>query len=242
MDLRSPEAISLSRRPQFIYVGGVKGGTGKSMTCASIVDYLRQKGPLMVVETDTGNPDIYLAHEPETHTESGFYIERANLDESTGWHHFFNCLAVAKERNISVVINSRGANQSSLTEFASLLQEAIDTLEVPFKTFWCINNETFSVGLLEAYLAIMPKVPVFVVKNRIAGKSFAEFEASEGRKRLESQGFPSLELGVLAETPRLALLNRMRSVRRALTETDFATRLQIQKWNRDFHAQLATVI
>jgi hypothetical protein len=233
--------LHVPSRPHCLYVGGVKGGTGKSMTCATAIDYLRKKGPLMVIETDTGNPDIYLAHEKDAQNDPGFFIERANLDEEAGWHRFLNCLSAAKEKNVSVVINSRGANQASLSQFSALLQEAIELLDMDFKAMWAINNETFSIGLLEAYLQLMPGVPVYVVKNKMAGRTFGEWEASDARRQLEKRGLPSLTLEVLSETPRLALLNKFRSVQRAMEETDFATRLQISRWNRAFHTQLETL-
>ena len=43
------------------YVGGSKGGTGKSLFSMALTDYLRKTFPgdqIMLVETDSSNPDV----------------------------------------------------------------------------------------------------------------------------------------------------------------------------------------
>ncbi len=41
------------------YVGGSKGGIGKSMISAALIDTLEQRGEqILLVETDTANPDV----------------------------------------------------------------------------------------------------------------------------------------------------------------------------------------
>ena len=44
-----------------VYVGGSKGGTGKSMVCMALVDYFRKTFPkdtILLFETDSSNPDV----------------------------------------------------------------------------------------------------------------------------------------------------------------------------------------
>jgi MinD superfamily P-loop ATPase len=44
-----------------VYVGGSKGGTGKSLTCMALVDYFRKNFPqdeILLIETDSSNPDV----------------------------------------------------------------------------------------------------------------------------------------------------------------------------------------
>jgi cellulose biosynthesis protein BcsQ len=43
------------------YVGGSKGGTGKSLFCMALVDYFRKTRPgeeILLIETDSSNPDV----------------------------------------------------------------------------------------------------------------------------------------------------------------------------------------
>ena len=45
------------------YVGGSKGGVGKSLFSFALVDYLLNKDKsVLLVDTDTDNPDVYKAH------------------------------------------------------------------------------------------------------------------------------------------------------------------------------------
>jgi MinD superfamily P-loop ATPase len=47
------------------YVGGSKGGVGKSLFSFALVDYLlNQERNVLLVDTDTDNPDVYKAHAP----------------------------------------------------------------------------------------------------------------------------------------------------------------------------------
>ena len=51
---------------QLIYVGGSKGGVGKSTICVLLADYIKRCSPEQsvpqIVDTDKGNPDVYRCH------------------------------------------------------------------------------------------------------------------------------------------------------------------------------------
>ncbi len=45
------------------YVGGSKGGVGKSLFSFALVDYLLNRNVnILLVDTDTDNPDVFKAH------------------------------------------------------------------------------------------------------------------------------------------------------------------------------------
>ena len=45
------------------YVGGSKGGVGKSLFSFALVDYLLNRNTnILLVDTDTDNPDVFKAH------------------------------------------------------------------------------------------------------------------------------------------------------------------------------------
>ena len=45
------------------YVGGSKGGVGKSLFSFALVDYLLDRNAnILLVDTDTDNPDVFKAH------------------------------------------------------------------------------------------------------------------------------------------------------------------------------------
>ena len=55
----------MSENQRIYIVGGSKGGVGKSMVSMALVDYLREsKRKVILVETDTSNPDVAKAYGP----------------------------------------------------------------------------------------------------------------------------------------------------------------------------------
>jgi Mrp family chromosome partitioning ATPase len=71
------------------WVGGGKGGVGKSMMTLATVDHLLEQGAnVLLVECDTSNPDVWKAYKEEVETEL------IDLDEADGWIHLVNtCVA-----------------------------------------------------------------------------------------------------------------------------------------------------
>ena len=58
-------------------VGGSKGGVGKSMVTMATLDYLLDRGEsVLLIESDTSNPDTWKAYKDVTETEL------LNLDEA----------------------------------------------------------------------------------------------------------------------------------------------------------------
>jgi cellulose biosynthesis protein BcsQ len=66
-------------------VGGSKGGVGKSMVTMALIDYLQQRDKnLLLVETDTTNPDVWMCYRDEVETAT------LDLDEVDGWITLIN--------------------------------------------------------------------------------------------------------------------------------------------------------
>lgn len=64
-------------------MGGSKGGVGKSQCCFALTDYLlSSEKKIVLLETDTANPDTYKAHHAYEH--AGLVCGSANLDVSDG--------------------------------------------------------------------------------------------------------------------------------------------------------------
>ena len=72
------------------WVGGSKGGVGKSMMTVAMLDHLLEQGTkVILVECDTSNPDVWKAYREQVETEL------INLDEADGWIHLVNtCVSV----------------------------------------------------------------------------------------------------------------------------------------------------
>ena len=70
----------MEQRKSIVWIGGSKGGVGKSMVTMAMVDYLQDKGEdVLLVDCDTSNPDASKAY--RAHTDTALL----NLDEVDGW-------------------------------------------------------------------------------------------------------------------------------------------------------------
>ncbi len=68
------------QNPPIYLVGGSKGGVGKSFVTLALVDYLQRTDiNVVLVETDTSNPDVMKAVHAEIECVS------SNLDDVSGW-------------------------------------------------------------------------------------------------------------------------------------------------------------
>jgi MinD superfamily P-loop ATPase len=66
--------------PNIYWVGGGKGGVGKSMVSMALVDYLLGKGvPALFMESDTSNPDVFKTY------RAALPSELVDLDHVDGW-------------------------------------------------------------------------------------------------------------------------------------------------------------
>lgn len=71
------------------YVGGSKGGVGKSKLSFALIDYLiTLEKKVLLLETDTSNPDTYKTHHP--HEKDNMICKIIDLDVSEGWIKLVN--------------------------------------------------------------------------------------------------------------------------------------------------------
>ena len=62
------------------WIGGSKGGVGKSMMTVVVLDYLLEQGEkVLLVECDTSNPDVWKAY---SHEIQGELIRRLTILQS----------------------------------------------------------------------------------------------------------------------------------------------------------------
>lgn len=159
-----------------LFSEGSKGGTGKSLVSACLLDHYIAKGiPPVLIETDTSNPDVYKAYKDAV--TAAFAI---STDDADGWAEFLNTIDENRAHNI--VVNSGARNQQSIVNFGDTLKE----LELPMKTFWVINREKDSVLLLKNYLNVIPPENVVVIKNRFFGETFDEYDNSQISQKIDT--------------------------------------------------------
>ena len=183
------------RRPTRIYwIGGSKGGVGKSMMTVVTLDYLLERGEkVLLVECDTSNPDVWKAYEKHL---DGELIE---LDEADGWIRLVNACDTTRSR--VVVVNTAARNNVGVSQYGRTLEASLDELEAKLVAFWMINRQRDSLELLADFMEAMPKADVHVVRNGYFGEEakFELYNASDLRKVVEARGGKSVTLPDLAD-------------------------------------------
>ena len=151
------------------YVGGGKGGVGKSITAITLVQFLIDRfGDSMAVhliETDESNPDagrIYKGKIPVTNVI---------LDEQEkGWIHMAN--VIEKSSGALFVINSAARSNMGIRKNGRNFTAVLENGRIPyaFVSLWPMNRQKDSVVLLEEYLRYVTFGPVYPIRNNYFGK------------------------------------------------------------------------
>ena len=93
------------------YVGGSKGGVGKSKVSFALIDYLLDDGKkVLLLESDTSNPDVFKAHQP--HENDTLVCREADLDSADGWIELVNIAAEFPKH--CMVVNSAARSNRGL--------------------------------------------------------------------------------------------------------------------------------
>jgi hypothetical protein len=152
------------------YVGGSKGGTGKSLVCMALVDYLRRTFPgdeILLIETDSSNPDVGRLYSDT----DGVSICGVLLDEEEkGWVAMADYIDDTNAKHI--VINSMAASNLGVQVQGPLFEQSIlnSGLNVNFNVFWVCNRNKDSVMLLRDFLGCIKSPVVYPVLNLYFGK------------------------------------------------------------------------
>ncbi len=211
------------------YISGNKGGVGKSVIGLSFLDYLLALGekPLLI-ETDTGNPDVGQTYKGLVET---VFLD---LDERENWlalSEKIQNLAGDRPAVISCGARSNLAFKQSGTQFLFALAEMLR----PFETLWPINRGRDSVSALAEYLGYLGTAGrIHVIRNLYYGtrEKFELFNNSKTREKVLATGGTVLDFPDLADRV-YDTLNRSRLPIAAGIEPArllIADRLELENW------------
>ena len=129
------------------FVGGSKGGVGKSFVSMALTDYLTQSAgkKVRLVESDTSNPDTGKTFIEDEKVE----VITCKLDEADGWIELVN---LCEGSEADIVINSAARSNEAVSEFGTTLIGSLEELQMELVTFWVINRQRDSVELLKKYM------------------------------------------------------------------------------------------
>ncbi|MDR0580526.1 MAG: hypothetical protein LBG04_00190 [Holosporaceae bacterium] len=153
-----------------VYVGGSKGGTGKSLVCMGAIDFLRKNAPndeILLFETDSTNPDVGRLYKKT----KGVVVENLALNENEeNWTNFVDL--IEQSTAPYVLVNSMAGANIGIESQGYFLNEAIEeeVIEVDFKTIWVMNKDKDSVDLLREYMERVKYSSIYPVKNLWFGK------------------------------------------------------------------------
>jgi hypothetical protein len=159
------------------FIGGSKGGVGKSMVAMALLHYLKEIGrEVMLIDTDTSNPEVSKIYEQIVPTEL------LNLDEVDGWMQLVNLCVQNKDK--IVVVNTAARNNLGAAAYGENLNGSLPELDRKLVTLWVINRQKDSLLLLQDFMRAIPNGLVHVIRNGYFGdeRKFETFNASKIRK------------------------------------------------------------
>lgn len=218
-------------------VGGSKGGVGKSLVSMAMVDSLQVLGEsVLLIESDTGNPDVWKAYSDSTEAHL------LDLDEAGGWIELVN-LCDARPDHV-VVINTAARNNKGVSAYGETLNGTLAELDRKLVTLWVINRQRDSLELLKEYMAAIVEGDLHVVRNGHFGEE-AKFELYNGSKLrtlLEERGGRSLNFPDLADRVSDELYSNRMSIAVAAREMPIGNRAELARWRLEVKKALGAVL
>jgi hypothetical protein len=221
-------------------IGGSKGGVGKSIVTMATIDYLQTLGEtVLLIESDTSNPDVYKAYQDSTRTEL------LNLDEADGWIQLVN-LCDAEPESV-VVINTAARNNLGVSAYGETLNSTLAELKRRLVTLWVINPQRDSLELLKQYRDAFPPSAnsvVHVLRNQFLGNeaTFNFYNVSKTRETIERNGGSSLNFPALAKRVSDALYNDRMSISAAAKELAIGNRAELNRWRSEVKKNLQGIV
>lgn len=209
-------------------IGGSKGGVGKSLIAISLIDYLIANGKkVLLIETDTSNPDVYKMYEDTVDTEL------INLDDAEGWINLVN--TCDKYKGSTIVINTAARSNDGVVKYGQTLQNSLDELKRELTTLWIINRQRDSLELLSDYRETFPTSTIHVLKNGHFGedKKFELYNGSNIKEALEKSGGKSLLFPDLADRVTDSMYIDRLSINKALETMPIGNRAEINRWKNE---------
>ena len=150
------------------YVGGSKGGVGKSIVALTLVQFLIDRygdvKTIHVIETDESNPDVGRVYRGKVPVTSILLDEKEN-----GWI----TMATLMERAADTlfVINSAARSNLGIARNGANFSAVLESGGIPYDlvSFWPMNRQKDSVLLLEDFLRAMTFGSVFPIRNTYFG-------------------------------------------------------------------------
>jgi len=209
-------------------IGGSKGGVGKSLVTMATVDYLQERGEsVLLIESDTSNPDVWKAYKDSLRTDL------VNLDEADGWIELVNLCD--SNTDSTVVINTAARNNRGVSAYGETLNSTLAELKRRLVTLWVINRQRDSLELLKEYMDAITNTTVHVVRNGYFGeeKKFELYNNSKLRIEVEKRGGKSVTFPDLADRVNDDIYSKRMSIAAAAKDLPLGNRAELMRWRNE---------
>jgi len=217
----------MSSKVQPIYiVGGSKGGVGKSFCCIALIDtLLSQKRNVLLIESDTSNPDVYKMYKDD------LTVEVIDLDVADGWIELVN--SCEAHSNSVVVVNTAARNNKGVATYSETLNSTLEELKRKMITLWVINRQRDSLELLKEYMDTIPH-EIHIVLNSYFGNEnkFELFHESKIKQSILDRDGKILILPELADRVSDDLYSKRLSIQKALESLPIGNRAELIRWKK----------
>lgn len=210
------------------YVGGSKGGVGKSLFTFILANYFLEKnGNILLVDSDTDNPDVYKAHKDMGLPNLTCAMNR--LDSKNDWMDLSNLME--KYPDHLVIINGAARTKETIQNNGAMFWEMLEMLNRKMIVFWLINIQRDSVELLHSFQQSLPKATIHVCRNLFFGnpEKFEIYNSSKARENVEIQG-KTINFPELAPRVATALYSRRQPIKTAYEQMRISERVELSRW------------
>jgi hypothetical protein len=220
-----------------IYVGGGKGGVGRSLASMAVLDWLRDGGrQVVLVEGDQANPDVLKCYENLIPTA------KCNFDEYDGWVGLGQTIEGFPEHTI--VVNSGARVIDGVRAHAYLLDGYAREGAIDLDVLWPINRLRDSIIALKEFREKVPSGRVRVVRNLFFGhpSKFTRWDGSSYAKELIQNGALVADLEELADRMIDHIYDARMPIEKIVESASMIDRLTINHWRQRTHAMLSKLL
>ncbi len=224
-------------------IGGSKGGVGKSTLCIALLDTLlfdanneRTNIDVLLIESDTSNPDVAKMYKDVTKTEL------IDLDHRNGWVDFVN--VCDENPNSVVVVNTAARNNSGVASHGENLKISLEELNRDLITFWVVNRQRDSLELLKEYMQTFSESDIHVVRNNYFGEEqkFELYNSSAIKKNIEEKGGKSINFPEVADRISDDLFTRRLAINKAIADLPLGNRAELKRWRKDLRVMFGELM
>lgn len=220
-----------------IYVGGGKGGVGKSLVSIATIDWLRHRGKnVVLVEGDAANPDAYKCY------QNLVPVHACDFDVQDGWNALGD-LAEQSEDEV-IVVNSGARVIEGVRRYGHVLEDCAQAGVVDLVVLWPINRLRDSIGALKDFRSVVSNGQLGVVRNLFFGpeNKFTRWHDSRYAQGLVQAGARIANLDELSDRIVDKIYDDRMPIEEIVQGGGVVDRSNVSNWRGKAHAMLDLLV